>query len=511
MDQSSSGQTTDTRETIPGFSSLGFRVSPDAERIGRLLESAAHVSKSYPSAEGETLLCSDTNYRLWQKFFPDNCMPVLEGAAPAGMAGFCNETQAGPRVIAYIVDRMDQNGSDPIPVCFSSPHHMLGTPPPVDELFPLALSMLAEACLIFNTPEELAAHPNTNGWPTPAFAPVGLIDIESGEMRPEPTTHAFLTGKVFLSSKEENSLTGSHFWSLDVRTLYGDITVCLPIEALDADPVDKVIAVSGLMSGSVPHIIPEPITEEEDEERTPIDNERAEARIRELLNEYMSNGDFEMTYYEIHPSKLAKRLASGVGLFNKDIRDAAKTFDERRQLATPELRQRYTHAAATAPIVFAHIVMANTMAIENGQPSPALVVLAWGERGMETMAKVRTTLSRIHFDIPENEAEEQLAAEIADEEYYFGRRRRMPDWLTDGEECYAADLWLSAEALDEERLQMEIVLCIAEPGPNGLTMALPGKIIKQALNEARSSTAKPPPLPPRSTGATPPPLPPRAH
>lgn len=243
-------------------------------------------------------------------------------------------------------------------------------------------------------------------------------------------------------------------------------------------------------------------------------NEATEARIRELTLAFMKTEEFSPMFAEIHPGKFEQRLLKGIGLFNKNIREVGKNLAERRLLATPELRQRYVAMAETAPIVFAHIVMANTAAIESGTGSPALVVLAWGEHAFEVMGKARDSLSKVHFDMYENERERELAALIEDEEYHFGRRRPLPSWLVGDQEAYAADLWVSNAALDSERLRMEVVVCFAEQGPDGLTMAIPGRFIKQALDEMNPKSG-PPPLP-RSSGppplpgaATPPPLPPR--
>jgi hypothetical protein len=495
-----------SEKTMPGFSSLGFRVPIDGNALGRLLESAVLVSQTYPSPSGDTYLCADDSYRLWQNYTAENSPPVLECGAAPGMQAFTTEPPTGHTIQAWLVDTAGTPDAPTLPVCFSSPHHALGSQPQGYDLQPLSLTMLADACLLFESPEALAAHPNTQGWPTPSFAATGMFDHD-GNVLDHPKTSAVLTGHVTLARKVTNSLTGMPFWTLQVRTQYGELSVCLPYDALALDPTGKIIAALGTMSGSFPALIPEPdATPESPEDGPGIDNAAAEARIRQLTLAFMESTEFDSMFTEIHPHKFTQHFATGIGLFNKEIRAVAKTLGERRQLSSPELRQRYLEVARTAPIVFAHVVMANVMMLEDGKGSPALVVLAWGDNAMETMSRAREVLSKVHFGRPENDDEARLADEIADEDYHFGRRRRMPDWLTGGEECYAADLWVSGAALDDERLRMEVVVCFAEPGPTGLTMAIPGKFIKQALDELDPSKPKPPPLP---TFAPPPPLPPR--
>lgn len=246
------------------------------------------------------------------------------------------------------------------------------------------------------------------------------------------------------------------------------------------------------------------LAKDERQDDSDLDKELIEARIRELTVAFMQTDEFTPVFDEIHPDKTTVAMAKGIGLFSKNLRQVAKTLPVARQLGTPELRQRYLQLAQSAPIVFAHVVMANTMLLEEGSGSPALVVLAWSENGMETMTKARDILSRIHFSMPEDPREQALAALIEDEDYHFGRRRPLPDWLVGDTEAYAADLWVTGAAVDNERLQHEVIICFAEPGPAGLTFAIPGPLIQQACR-AQDPNAGPPPLPP---GPTPPPLPP---
>jgi len=245
-----------------------------------------------------------------------------------------------------------------------------------------------------------------------------------------------------------------------------------------------------------------------------FDSGAVEARIRELTLGFMRSDEFSTMFSEIHPGKLQVNIVKGMGLFNKGIREVAGSLAARRKLSSPELKARYVRMAETAPIVFAHIVMANTAAIKDGQPAPALVVLAWGENGMELMAEAREILGKVHFGLQESERERQLAELIEDEEYHFGRRRPLPSWLAADQEAYAADLWISTEALDNERLRMEVIVCFGETGHEGMTMAIPGRFVQQAIRE-NDPSRQPPPLPqtsgppPLPTRPNPPPLPPR--
>lgn len=503
------------RETLPYYSSLGYRIAADADEIGRLLEAAAAVSQDYPAATGEALLDSGKYHRLWQNFAREEFEPVLECGREPGMTAFIRESPAGKLTKAWAVDRENPNHPGSFPLVFESPHFLLGHAPAANQPGPLSLTMLATRCFVFASAEELAADPRTAGWPVPEFAPTGLFD-DRGNESPRPNSSAFLTGTVLEAVKADNPLCSARFWALRVRIKYGEAWVCLPIEALDRDPTHRVIAAAGRMSGSFPDAIPAPSDPGEGDRgiEKGFDNQAMEARIRELTLAFMRTEEFSPMFAEIHPGKLEQRLLKGIGLFNRNFREVGKHFAERRQLGTPELRQRYVRMAETAPIVFAHIVMANTAAIEKGTGSPALVVLAWGDQALEVMAKARDKLGMVHFDMHENQRERELAALIEDEDYHFGRRRPLPRWLVGDQEAYAADLWISDAALDRERLRREVVICFAERGPEGLTMAIPGRFIKQALDELKPKSG-PPPLP-RSGGppplpgtSAPPPLPPR--
>ena len=500
------------REVLPYYSSLGYRIPPDADPLGRLLEGAALVSRSYPAATGEALLASGDHHRLWQNFGREDFAPVLECGGEPGMTAFLAEVPTAKLTKAWLVDRGDPSGTGCFPVVFESPHYLLGHAPAVNEPGPLSLTMLATQCFLFASAEALAADPRTAGWPVPEFAPTGLFD-DAGNESAHPNSSAFLTGTVLQAVKADNLFCNAKFWALRVRIKYGEAWVCLPIEAVDRDPTNRVIAAMGRMSGSFPNAIPEFAEPEEGAPVKGFDNEATEARIRELTLAFMRTEEFSPMFFEIHPGKLEQRILKGVGLFNRNLREIGKNLAERRQLASPELRQRYVVMAETAPIVFAHIVMANTAAIEQGTGSPALVVLVWGEHSFEVMGKARDLLSKVHFDMHENERERELAALIEDEEYHFGRRRPLPRWLVGDQEAYAADLWVSNAALDRERLRLEVLICFAERGPGGLTMAIPGRFIKQALDEMNPKSG-PPPLPrsggppPMPGAATPPPLPP---
>ena len=142
------------------------------------------------------------------------------------------------------------------------------------------------------------------------------------------------------------------------------------------------------------------------------------------------------------------------------------------------------------------------------QSSPALVVVAFGEGADEAMMKARKVLSRIHFGETENEQEEALAAEIEDETYWFGRRRRLPEWLVGEVEAYAADLWVPGSAAHDKGLFSEVLVCLAEPGIDGLTAAIPAALVDKALGIEREPDPPktPPPLPSKKT---PPPIPPQ--
>ncbi|MFT4640311.1 MAG: hypothetical protein ACI8T1_003638 [Verrucomicrobiales bacterium] len=205
-----------------------------------------------------------------------------------------------------------------------------------------------------------------------------------------------------------------------------------------------------------------------------------EARLRSGCIDFFARPEASDVFLQdIHFTKGIAKMATGVGVFVKGARGIAKN----RGILDDELKRRYQNTAQHAPIVFTHIVMANTMILHEGQSSPALVVVAFGEGADEAMVKARQgrPLAEGHFGSPENDNERALAALIEDEEYHFGRRRRLPTWLVGNVEAYAADLWFPAAAAFEEGLICEVQPCFAEPGDNGLTSPIPTNLIMMAL------------------------------
>ncbi|MDF1753171.1 MAG: hypothetical protein P1U89_10385 [Verrucomicrobiales bacterium] len=207
--------------------------------------------------------------------------------------------------------------------------------------------------------------------------------------------------------------------------------------------------------------------------------------LRELCLEWIHTKDFMNYFWSMHPTTMTLVPLAVVGLFRKELRGAGTRMGK----SSPELMANYRNAVRKAPVVFSQIVMANTAVIYEGISSPALVVVASGPGADEIMVHAAGVLARVHFGDVNTRDEEVLAKSIVDEEYRFGQRRRLPEWLVGSIEAYAADLWVPGEVAHEGGLHSNTLPCFAEPGPEGLTFAIPRTFIEKSI---RRTT--PPPI-----------------
>lgn len=354
-----------------------------------------------------------------------------------------------------------------------------------------ALTVLARDAEFFPDENALANHAELGRFASRCIIPVGLF-VENDEAA-RPTL--LVIGEILTTEKARNGITGEDFWVLQVSSLGGELTVALPLEAMEEDCVGQIVAVQGMASGNFPDLIPEPISEKRDggdsgeEGKFELKDVEVESRLRELVIEFYDSPEFEAYFSDIHVDSFTRKLCLVFGIFMK----AARQMPKLRGRATPKLAARYRSVARNAPIVMARIVMANTMLLYDGKSSPALVVVGFGEGAEEAMDRAREVLSRVHFGRAETEEERELAKLIEDEEYCFGRRRRLPNWLVGDTEVYAADLWVPGTAAHGDGLVAEVIVCFAEPGIDGLTAALPSELVTRAIQSAKG----PPPLPPR--------------
>jgi len=493
-------------EYAPGLNSFGFLVPFENEAIGELLQSAWEQAEAFPSQVGETRCLKADYASLWLNFDNDSASTILEVGSIPGMVASVIQLEAKKEALVLVID-MHASGEevDACPFRIQCPQTWLGTLKPTEEQLPISLTLTAQGADFFDTEEELAANPQFSQYGTHFFSPTQLEDNL-------PADHnAFVIGKVILAVHTENSLTQGKFWALRVRTFGGEIWVALPDDALSEAPDYKFIVVQGVLSGTFPDLMPEL---DHTKEEGGLDLMAMGERVRELSNIYFSSDACNPFFIEVHPDATTMKLAKGIGLLNKGLRQAAKEMPVKRVLDNPELRARYLRVASSAELIMAPIVIANSQILEGTSGGPALVVIGFGDDSslFSTLKDAQEIMTRVHLEAPENAQEKELAALIEDEDYHFGRRRLLPTWLVGNLEAYAVDLWLPKESIELETLMMEMIFCLAQPGPEGLTIAAPASAINQALDEQNSqrnqasSRSTPPPLPPNSSG--PPPIPP---
>ncbi|MDF1853437.1 MAG: hypothetical protein P1U85_21550 [Verrucomicrobiales bacterium] len=213
-------------------------------------------------------------------------------------------------------------------------------------------------------------------------------------------------------------------------------------------------------------------------------------RLRELCLEWIETRDFMDHFWDMHPRIIFRSLVAVIGIFNSEIRG----YSRKRGKSSPELMARYRKAVRSAPLIFSRVVMANTALLYDGTSSPALVVVSSGEDSDDVMDRASAVLSRVHFGGATTPEEEALAITIEDEDYHFGKRRLLPQWLVGDVEAYAADLWVPGTAAYPEGLRSNLLPCFAEPGIDGLTFAIP-----TAFVEASIRRKTPPPIPQRTS------------
>ena len=482
---------------VPGLDTIGFQIPRnDTEKLEYLLKSLWSVSDKYECTEGECGAYQEAYFRIWTHIGSDGFEQIMESNPMPGMIAHIEAFEDGDSAKAWFWDRAATNPDtdQPLfPALVRTPHGWFNDSEKlINQQLAASLSVIAYQPKFFDSEADLKADADLGEFAAASFIPTGLFtdkDANNAAVRPI----GLVVGTVLLAVRSENKLSNDHFHALRVRTLGGECWVNLPDSAIpaDQDVTRKIIVAQGQLTLTFPEQLPAPIADTASSYRNDLQTAEVEQKLRDLCIDFFSDNEKRKPFLEdIHFTKGVARVAKGAGVVIK----GAKGVVENRQILTDELQERYRQAAHHAPIVFAHIVMANTMILHEGKSSPALVVIAFGEGADEAMMKAREVLSRIHFGEPRSEQEQQLAAQIEDEEYRFGKRRRLPVWLVGDVEAYAADLWIPGDAAFEDGLITEVLPCLAERGEDGLTSTIPTNLILRALGR--------PPLIPKTTPPT---------
>ena len=469
-------------KNLPGYDAIGFCVGVnDDQRFGYLSKSVWQASNRYPAAVGECGSLSEDYFRFWTRVSESGIEHVLESNPMPGLVGQVESFFDSTLVKTWIWDAANPESDEPAyPLCLRSPvPWFLSEAEAVEQgLVSIAVTILANQAEIFDNAEQLRGHPDLGRFGESSVVPTGLF-VEEGEV---PGPSILVIGRVLLAVRSTNQFSGDEFHALRVRTYGGEMFVNLPLEALDSDVTGKIIAVQGLASGSSPDWIPVPGDPELAEtEEFELKGEVVEANLRKLCLNFYGSKEFKAYFRDIHATRFLRVFASIAGMFKREFIGLTK----RRGKATWLTARRYRIAFQKAPVVMARIVMANTNVLYEGKSSPALVAIAFGEGADEAMDRARSVLARIHFGDARTPEEKALAAMIEDEEYQFGKRRRLPSWLVGNVEAYAADLWVPGVAAHENGLRSEVLVCFAEPGMKGLTATVPENLVSKAIELAK--------------------------
>lgn len=159
---------------------------------------------------------------------------------------------------------------------------------------------------------------------------------------------------------------------------------------------------------------------------------------------------------------------------------------------TRALRSRYRQLAKNGKVVFTYVVLANSkLKYEPGVAAPALVVGNFNE-GKDDLKimELREVLADAALGIAPEPDGKELLDTLADLDYTFQRRRRIPPRFTGGIDLTAFDLQIIGDYLPTRTLQIEAIPCLAEPGDKGLICMIPFSLIQDVMTEIEQSIGK---------------------
>lgn len=164
-------------------------------------------------------------------------------------------------------------------------------------------------------------------------------------------------------------------------------------------------------------------------------------------------------------------------------------------------------------------IMMNQNLINGTRRSGGALVLVCGDDGDELPDDMFMRVLRVVSAAgasSNNAVERELAALNADETYVDGRRRKIPESLTDRRLMFACDLFVRGADLGAKVEDCPWVPCLVEPGEAGAIEVLSPAVMAAALDRlgaptrpgaSRTGAGQPPPLPGRAAPPTAPPGP----
>ena len=174
-------------ELIPGYDALGIEVEAgDDQKFERLLRSLWLVSRHYPCQDGECGAVSGDYFRVWTRISSEGMAQVLESNPMPGMVCHLESFEEDNRAKLWMWDPQDPDAQEPVmPLCVRTPLAWFpGNAGGFDRQFSVAITLLARDAEFFDDEAALKSHPALGKFAPMSVIPTGLLDAESGDVKP---------------------------------------------------------------------------------------------------------------------------------------------------------------------------------------------------------------------------------------------------------------------------------------------------------------------------------------
>lgn len=205
-------------------------------------------------------------------------------------------------------------------------------------------------------------------------------------------------------------------------------------------------------------------------------------RIRRVYGEYLKSATFNADFEELHPGRgwMMAGIVLAVLVLRPKLALRGWRGAVRREFASAKVRREYAELAETGVPIVTYAGMFNS-SLRGGDDgiAPALVVGSFnGDLREEEIKKFALIAGTAAF-MAETPAEKELARLLRDDDYLHRRRRVLPPALTDSREVIAFDILISGDHLPDDRLRTPRIVCLADPNPGGIIVALPGNLLPE--------------------------------
>jgi hypothetical protein len=207
--------------------------------------------------------------------------------------------------------------------------------------------------------------------------------------------------------------------------------------------------------------------------------------VRRSFVIYLKSPGFTPYFNRMHPRPsvryvIAVLLAlSGVGFLLAIAIVIGGVVKSRRRR---QKRRSLVEAAERSDLVMTVVLMANNLLNQpKGVIAPGLVIGSF-EEGVtpNELAEIAGRVDGASLGEFGDEAQKAINDMMSDLGYREGRRRRLPEAITEGRLVYAFDLNIIGDFLNESPTELPLVSCLAEPGDEGTIQHIPTELLASA-------------------------------